>query len=323
VCNDALDALVKFYELLERRKENVKECIEIFHKKVRVLLYINNVQIRRILLEKIFTTLEPSSEEMTKERLKQSKTLHLEKVQVLHDGSYAFIFKADYKGCSVAAKCSKLSRKCLLKKYANTAHFSYELQFLRSLRKKNHPNIIQLMDDDHHLECLLLEYVAFGSLRRYLLYRRTDSLVPSFEELILIAEKIAGALDFLEVEGIIHLAMQARNVLIHDNGDVKLTGFQFCRTRKQIKENGVRSIVLKPHFKWMDPLALLYKSVVPRTVLWSFGVFLYELLTLGCEPYSCIERPRDLGNFDRKILASSEARVYVSHVVSDCSITRF
>ena len=292
--------------------------MEIFYLKARLLLYINNFQIRRELLEKIFesTDLDTSSPEMTRERLKQSKTLNLEVIRTRHNSSFAVIFMADYKGSLVAAKCTKLSKECLLSNYGdlNRTNFSYELEMLSSVRSKRHPNIIQLIEFDKHLECLVLEYVSFGSLRRFLINHRLERKIEaSFKKLILIAEKIAGALHFLEKEGIIHLAVQARNVLIHNTYDVKLTGFQFCRRSEEINEIvELRNIVLKPHFKWMDPQALLYQSVVARTVIWSFGVFLYELLTYGCEPYSRIKRHNDIGEFERNVLDPSEARVYVS-----------
>lgn len=280
-----------------------------------MLLYIDNLQIRSKLLENIFKDLETSSQEMTKERLKQSKTLHVDRIETHHNGGFAFIFKADYKGCSVAVKCSKLSKNCLQNKYANSSQFSYELEFLSNLRKKNHPNIIQLIQDDRHLQCLVLEYMSFGSLRTYLFKRRSDTSRPTFDEILLIAVKIAGALELLEEEGIIHLAMQARNVLVNHNGDVKLTGFQFCRTLSQIKENGIRNVVLERHFKWMDRNALEFVSVVPRTVSWSFGVFLYELLTLGCEPYSHSKKHLDSDELERKALTSSQAKIFVSNLI--------
>ena len=316
VCRKSLDALVEFYELLDRKKKVLKVCMEIFYKKARLLLFINNLQIRNKLLEKIFesTNLDTSSPEMTKERLKQSKTLNLKEIRTHHESSYAVIFLASCNGSLVVAKGCKLSKKCLLKKYGvpNPTHFSYELEFLRSLKKKRHPNIIELIEFDKPLQCLVLEYTSFGSLRKFLLNRRSKVIQCSFTELMLIAAKIADALNFLQEEGIIHLAMQARNVLIHNTNDVKLTGFQFCRTPKQIKAAGLRSVVFKSHFKWMDPQALLYQSVHPATVIWSFGVFLYELLTYGCEPYSRIKRHSDIGKFERSALDSSEARVYVS-----------
>jgi serine/threonine protein kinase len=314
VCRKSLNALIEFHELLDRKKKVLKVCMEIFYQKARLLLHINNLQIRSILFEKIFepTNLDISSQEMTKERLKHSKTLNLKEMRAHHYGSYAFVFLANHQNRLVAAKGSKLSNKCLLKKHGDPdpTHFSYELEFLRSLRRKQHPNVIQLIDFDQHLECLVLEYMSFGSLRKYLLNRRSVQLHSSFQELISIAAKIASALNFLEKEGVIHLAVQARNVLVDNDGDVKLTGFQFCRRQERVKD--VRNTILKPHFKWMDPQALLYQSVDPRTVSWSFGVFLYELLTYGCEPYSRIKRHTDISKLERCALDSYEARVYVS-----------
>ncbi len=311
--------MVDFYNLLMRRKKKIgKDCIEIFYQKARLLLYVDILSIRSVLVENIFEDLEISSEVMTKERFKQSETLNVEIMKSLHAGSYAFIFWAIYEGRSVALKCYKLSKQCL--QVANSmkpTQFSYELQFLHILRKKKHPNIIELIDYDYPLQCLVLEYVSYGSLQNYLSIQcrsRLNCNDLTFGELIIIAVRIAGALDVLENEGIIHLSLRAKNILISENANVKLSGFQFCRTMSQIEENGVANVVLKSDFKWMDPQALSFKSIHPRTVTWSFGVLLHELLTLGCEPYTNFTRHLDHGESERETYSSSETQIHVSQI---------
>ena len=297
--------------MLQEKKLN--ECLEIFYKHARILVFFENLNIRSRSLERIFKDLDTTSEDLCKERIKHSaKNLKLSAVRnSVHNGNYAWIFYADSDTSQVIAKCYKQTRKELLSKYGDSSrkYFDYECS---SLRQLNHPNIVQLVAFDEQSQCMVLEPVPKGSLLTSLRNRRNSACKPKLTELLSMALMVAGALEFLETKSIIHLALQSGNVLLHDNGTVKLTGFQFCRTIEDIKKTGVEKALQRTHFKWMDPQALLFESVSPTTVSWSFGVFLYELFTLGCVPYNNSEYHPGHGDFKRGPLTALEARIFVS-----------
>ena len=306
----AVSGLSEFIGVLQVKKLN--DCIDVFNQHARNLVFVENINIRQKLLHGMFEKVDPTSEEMCKERLKHCKNLRLNAIQeTVHNGSYAWIFSADYDGREVIAKCYKETRADLIAKHADPhpKHFDYECKSLSDLR---HSNVIHLIAYDDHSRCILLESASNESLLRWLRNRRVSTSIPELTELLKIAGKVADALDFLENKGIIHLAMQSRNMLRHDKYTVKLTGFQFCRTMEQINKTGVKKAVLESHFKWMDPQALLFESVSPKTVSWSFGIFLYELLTLGCVPFNHPKSHPDHGDFKREPLTSVEARIFVS-----------
>ena len=306
----AVSGLSKLIDVL--LENNLHDCIDIFNQHARNLVFVENMNIRSKLLDGMFEKVDTTSEEMCKERIKHCKNLRLNAIQeTVHNGSYAWIFSADYDGREVIAKCYKETRADLIAKHADPhlKHFEYECKSLSDLR---HSNVVHLIAYDEHSRCIVLEPASNESLLRWLRNRRVSTSIPGLTELLKIAEKITDALDYLENKGIIHLAMQARNMLRHDKYTVKLTGFQFCRTMEQINKTGVRKAVEESHFKWMDPQALLFESVSPRTVSWSFGIFLYELLTLGCVPFNHSKSPPDHGDFKRKCLTSVEARIFVS-----------
>ena len=267
---------------------------------------------RSFLLGGIFKDLDLSKGEMCKERLEQCKNLQLSAVQTLvHDGSYAWIFSAKFRHWQVIAKCYKQTRMELLNRHADPAlkPFDYEHKSLSHLR---HSNIVRLVAYDERAKCVLLEPVSHGSLLKFLRHRRTDTLAPKFTELLSMAIQVANALEYLEKNHMIHLAMQARNVLLHHGNIVKLSGFQFCRNLEHIEDAEIKQLVETRRFKWMDPQALLFESLSPRTVSWSFGVFLYELFTLGCVPFNHPEKSSNHGDFKRKSLTSPQARIFVS-----------
>ena len=249
---------------------------------------------------------------MCKEKIKFCKNLKLSAVREMrHNGSHAWFFSAHSNNSKVIIKCYKQTRCELVAKHSDPypQHFDYEYGALSRLK---HPNVVKLLAFDKYGKCLMLEPVSKGSLLTFVRYRRGSTLKPKLIDLLPMALMIAEALEFLEKKKIIHLAMQAANVLLHDNGTVKLTGFQFCRTLEQIKKTGVQKAIAKSHFKWMDPQALLYESISKETVSWSFGVFLYELLTLGCVPYNHPKYCPDHGDFKRTPLTSTQAQIFVS-----------
>ena len=306
----AVSGLSKLLDELQEKK--LRDCIFIFNLHARNLVFIENVSIRSKLLHGMFKEVDTTSEEMCKDRIKHCKNLHLSEVgENSHNGSYAWVFPAHYDGSKVIAKCYKETREELITKRAEPylKHFDYECKLLSDVR---HANIVHLIAYDDHSRCILLEPALTESLLTWLRNRRVSTLIPELKELLKIAEKIADALEFLERKKIIHLAMQARNVLLHDKCTVKLTGFQFCRTLEQINKTGVQESIEESHFKWMDPQALSFKSISPKTVSWSFGIFLYELLTSGCVPFNHPESHPDHGDFKRGPLTSVEARIFVS-----------
>ena len=310
----AIAELSELFHVLQQ--QNLVECIDIFHQHARKLVFIDNLQIRNRLLDGIYKKLDTTSEEMCKERIKLCKDLKLSAIrEVRHNGSRAWFFSAHSNNSEVIVKCYKQTRLDLETKHSDPypKHFDYEYG---SLSRLKHPNVVELLDFDKQGKCLTLEPVSKGSLLTFLRYRRGSTLIPKLMDLLPMAFMIAEALEFLEKKKIIHLAMQAANVLLHDNGTVKLTGFQFCRTREQIEKTGVQKAIEKSHFKWMDPQALSYESISQETVSWSFGVFLYELLTLGCVPYNHL---KDHGDFKRGPLTSPQAQIFVSIIYGTIS----
>ncbi len=315
----AINGLSRFFFVLQAKK--LHECIDIFHQRARSLVFIDNLRIRNVLLSGMYRELDTTSEEMCKERIKHCKDLQLSAVrEMLHNGSHARFFSARFFNDSgVVVKCYKQTRMELITKHTDPSpkHFDYECDFLSRLKSLKHPNVVQLLTCDEHAKCLILKPTSQGSLLTFLRNRRVSTLIPKLIELLSMAVMIADVLEFLEKQRIIHLAMQAANVLLHDNGTVKLTGFQFCRTSEQIEKTGVINALEKKHYKWMDPQALLHESISQETVSWSFGVFLYELLTSGCVPFNHPKYCPEHGDFKRGPLTSLEARIFVSILKSN------
>ena len=89
--------------------------------------------------------------------------------------------------------------------------------------------------------------------------------------------QIADGMDFLFSKGIIHRDLACRNILIDDGQVLKIIDFGLSReTEKYMKS----SAGLVP-FKWMPLEFLEMGEFTFASDVWSFGIVLWEIATLG------------------------------------------
>ncbi|XP_063290255.1 tyrosine-protein kinase STYK1 [Pelobates fuscus] len=97
-----------------------------------------------------------------------------------------------------------------------------------------------------------------------------------------IALQILSALEFLHQRNLLHGDVAARNVLIQSNFTAKLGGLGgACDMRLRGTFPSRRPAPLK----WMAPERLLHLPLPVKSDIWSFGIFMYEIITLGAPPY--------------------------------------
>ncbi|KAJ7384385.1 Fibroblast growth factor receptor 1 [Desmophyllum pertusum] len=89
--------------------------------------------------------------------------------------------------------------------------------------------------------------------------------------------------DYLAKKGFVHRDLAARNILLGEGRAVKIADFGLLRdTEGEIYE---MKQTKKLPIKWMAPEAL-YKGIhTSKSDVWSFGVLMWELATMGGIPY--------------------------------------
>lgn len=96
-----------------------------------------------------------------------------------------------------------------------------------------------------------------------------------------IAKEILKALSYLHANQIIHRDVKAANILVTEDGHIKLGDFGVAsQTRSRIKRG---SIVGSPY--WMAPEVIKQNGYNTKADIWSFGIAMIELLT-GNPPLS-------------------------------------
>ncbi|XP_072491262.1 fibroblast growth factor receptor 1 isoform X12 [Notamacropus eugenii] len=171
-----------------------------------------------------------------------------------------------------------------------------EMEMMKMIGK--HKNIINLLGactQDGPLY-VIVEYASKGNLREYLQARRPPGLeycynpshAPeeqlSSKDLVSCAYQVARGMEYLASKKCIHRDLAARNVLVTEDNVMKIADFGLARDIHHIDYYKKTTNGRLP-VKWMAPEALFDRIYTHQSDVWSFGVLLWEIFTLGGSPY--------------------------------------
>ena len=155
-----------------------------------------------------------------------------------------------------------------------------------------------------------MEHAEHGSLRDYLrksrgIQKNTEagnsssyqSTIQFLEasDILSFAWQIAKGMEYLSNARLVHRDLAARNVLVCENMKCKISDFGLSRDvylddTYWKKSNGRIPV------KWLSPESLRDHLYTTKSDVWSYGILLWELVTLGSVPYPGIV-PEKLLNF--------------------------
>ncbi|XP_046818963.1 tyrosine-protein kinase Drl-like isoform X2 [Vespa velutina] len=148
-----------------------------------------------------------------------------------------------------------------------------------------HANIASLAAACLDSSCPLLAYTSTQGELNLKLYLTDGSHHPVTRDLVNVGAQVARAGAFLHGRGLLHRDIAARNCLIEPNSlrvrlaDAALARDLFPQDYHCLGDNENRPI------RWMALESLQHNQYSTATDVWSFGVFLWELATLGQQPY--------------------------------------
>ncbi|KAI1897145.1 hypothetical protein AGOR_G00080170 [Albula goreensis] len=143
---------------------------------------------------------------------------------------------------------------------------------------------------------LVLEAVSPGNLLHFLWSLRNEDSGTSnpsqhFSEksVYLVAKQVAEALEYLSSDHrLVHGDVAARSILIGSGLSVRVSGLGMAFQAWQTGRVAKRRVADVP-LKWQAPERITRLPLTDRSDVWSFGILLYELITLGDPPYPELE----------------------------------
>lgn len=159
------------------------------------------------------------------------------------------------------------------------ARFQSEAEALASL---NHPHIAAIygLEDADGVTALIMELVEGEDLARRM--ARGPVLL---DEVLLIANQLAEALEAAHGQGIIHRDIKPENIIVRRHGFVKLLDFGLAKIDRAVTDvDAPTRLMTEPGtvvgtVSYMSPEQARGLNVDARTDIFSLGVVLYEMVT--------------------------------------------
>lgn len=145
----------------------------------------------------------------------------------------------------------------------------------RAIALLSHKNIVKIYDvsDNDDMQYIVMEYIDGITLKDYILQQ--GSL--SWKEAVHFTTQILKALQHAHDRGIIHRDMKPQNIMLMENGDIKVTDFGIaCFSGTQNTQGGNRTI---GSVHYISPEQASGEQTDARADIYSVGVMLYEMLT--------------------------------------------
>ena len=143
-----------------------------------------------------------------------------------------------------------------------------------SAGRMHHPSVVSVYDagQEDDLNYIVMEFVDGTTLQEYVTGRRT--LNP--KQIVDVIYQCAKGLDYVHREGIIHRDLKPGNIMLSNEGDVKIMDFSIAHVDVGF-EGQVNDVQGSPMY--MPPEQLTEeKRLVPQSDIYSLGAVMYALL---------------------------------------------
>ena len=139
----------------------------------------------------------------------------------------------------------------------------------------NHPNIVEMYDvgEDNGVYYIVMEYVP-GRTLKSLIKRRGALTIPEVLDIML---QLTSGIAHAHASYIIHRDIKPQNVMILDDGMVKITDFGIAMALNSNELTQTNSVMGSVHY--LPPEQANGSGSTIKSDIYSLGILMYELLT--------------------------------------------
>jgi serine/threonine protein kinase len=178
-------------------------------------------------------------------------------------------------------------KELILSAVADPTALKRFMQEAQVMARTSHPNLVQVHDLEQigDANYIVLEFVRGKSLRD----RINQGTLP-LPQTFAVMHGVLQALDYAHKRAIVHRDMKPENVLMSDEGEVKVADFGIARLTD---DSGAGSTATKTGTtvgtpQYMSPEQVASSKVDGRSDLYSAGIMFYELV-VGQPPFTASE----------------------------------
>ena len=149
-----------------------------------------------------------------------------------------------------------------------------------SVSNLSHPNIVEVYDvgEEDGNYYIVMEYIEGKTLKQLLQKRGALTLT----EVIDIMSQLTDGLAHAHEAYIIHRDIKPQNIMIEDNGRIKITDFGIAMALNSTQLTQTNSVMGSVHY--LPPEQANGKGATVKSDIYSLGILMYELLT-GSVPF--------------------------------------
>ncbi len=143
-----------------------------------------------------------------------------------------------------------------------------------------HPNIVEMYDvgEDDEIYYIVMEYVEGKTLKQLLKKRGSLTLSEAIDIMLQLTDGMTHAHDSY----IIHRDLKPQNIMIKDDGQIKITDFGIAMALNATQLTQTNSVMGSVHY--LPPEQASGKGCTIKSDIYSMGIIFYELLT-GSLPF--------------------------------------
>ncbi|KAK2579468.1 hypothetical protein KPH14_010782 [Odynerus spinipes] len=216
------------------------------------------------------------------------------KIQLLRElgnGSFGMV----YEGLAKDVVKGKPEVPCAVKTVNENATDRERIEFLNEasvMKAFNTHHVVRLLGvvSQGQPTLVVMELMVNGDLKTYLRSHRPDVCEnfsrqpPTLKRILQMAIEIADGMAYLAAKKFVHRDLAARNCMVAEDLTVKIGDFGMTRDiyETDYYRKGTKGLL---PVRWMAPESLKDGVFTSFSDVWSYGVVLWEMVTLASQPY--------------------------------------